>query len=206
MTSERVEGNSEGSRDENRAAPSKRRRRAVLTWAVCLLILASLALLADIQWGNWPGPVSDVLPSHADAIVVLGGGGEDRVQTAAQLFTRGIAPVLIVSGDEGKIVSGLRQRGIADTYMIHEPNAQSTLENALLVYPILQQLHAKNVVLVTSWFHTRRAKAVFTAKCPDIRFYIHSATPPETLSEFDRNHQRRERYAIAYYALRYGIW
>lgn len=176
-------------------------RRSISAGVVLLMAIA-----VATQWGDWPSPETDVLPSRVDAIVVLGGGREERPKTAVALFEQGVSDVVVVTGDDGKIVHYLRAHGVSDSHIIHEPNAESTFENAELVVPILQKRKARDVAIVTSWFHTRRAKTVFASQVPDIRFYVTSEKRPTTLSEWDRRGQRRERYAAIYYLLRYGIW
>ena len=169
-------------------------------------IAGLMALAVITQWGDWPSAELDILPAHVDAIVALGGGQDDRAQAAVALLERGISDIVVVTGDGNLIVNYLRAHGVRDSQIIQEPNATSTLENAALVSPILHSRKARDVAIVTSWFHTRRAKTVFAKAMPGINFYVVSEMRPATLREWDRQAQRRERYAAIYYFLRYGIW
>jgi uncharacterized SAM-binding protein YcdF (DUF218 family) len=170
----------------------------------------ALALLAAFgQWiasADWPNPAATSLPPKADLILVLGGGGEERVRLTTKLYQEGRAPKILITGDGGLIIGGLRKAGIPETALIHETAATSTIENARNTAPILQQLSAHSVILVTTWFHAQRAQRTFERELPGITFS--PAFEPRTLplSPFDAGDQRRERVAAFYYLLRHGIW
>ncbi len=50
-----------------------------------------------------------------------------------------------------------------------------TLEDAILSKPILEKHGIKNAVLVTSDFHMKRVKLIFSRVCPGINFYYSEA-------------------------------
>jgi uncharacterized SAM-binding protein YcdF (DUF218 family) len=110
----------------------------------------------------------------ADAIVVIGGDHKpERMQRAVELFRQGFAPIVVISagtrvleGEEKIPEAEVMRRqainlGLPTNVILVEDNSQSTYENAKFTKPILEQLAAQKVLLVTSAFHSRRAKRIF---------------------------------------------
>jgi uncharacterized SAM-binding protein YcdF (DUF218 family) len=112
------------------------------------------------------------LPAQpADVALVFGTGtrwkAEARCRTAAELWQRGLAPYLIVSG--GVIVPGtdlteavwfqrrLAAYGVPPACILLEPHATNTAENVEFALPILQQHGFRSVILVMSDFEGIRA-------------------------------------------------
>lgn len=138
-----------------------------LAVAFLIVVLASAAFL-------FPQQVLTIEsgPVKADALVVL--GGEDgRAERAAELYQQGVAPAIVVTGygDCLKNVQLLERRGVPATAIFAEPSALSTLENAQKSVPLLRALRAHRVVLVTTWYHSRRAVACFEHVAPDLQFF-----------------------------------
>lgn len=187
--------------------PQRKRSKIIRLFIMTGLVIACLATLSQwIAFADWPNPAATPLPAKTDVIVVLGGGGEERVRLTCKLYQEGRAPKVLVTGDGGLIISGLRSGGIPETALIHETEATSTIENARYAKPLLHQLNARSVILVTTWFHAQRAQRIFQREMPGITFSV--AFEPRTLplSPFDAGDQRRERIAAFYYLLRYGVW
>ena len=141
----------------------------------------------------------------ADVIVVLGGMAPERVDMAVDLYRKGVAPVVIVSGDSGIILKALEGRIPAEAIR-HENAATSTWQNARFTEPVLRQTGAKQVVIVTSWYHARRALLVFQHRMPDIRFRVAYKPKPEVLPDKDRTMSKRERLAVWHTTLVHGVW
>ena len=108
----------------------------------------------------------------AQAIVVLGGDsrGGDRVRHAVSLYKAGWAPRIVLSGapirtyfNETELMAReARELGVPADHLILAPTgATSTLEEALRLWPVLAEHNFRNVIVVTSNFHTRRAKQIF---------------------------------------------
>lgn len=111
-------------------------------------------------------------PVKADVLVVLG-GRPDRAGRAAELFKEGAAPKVLVSGS-GDWTSNkrlLEKEGVPATAIVVEPKSRTTLENAKLSIPLLRQMGAHKVIIVTSWYHSRRGLMCFEHYAPDIQFY-----------------------------------
>jgi uncharacterized SAM-binding protein YcdF (DUF218 family) len=109
----------------------------------------------------------------ADVLLVLGGGFNERPERAAELFKEGVAPRVLVSGfgDCKQSVQLLEKTGVPADVITEEGNSRNTLENAKFSIPLLRHMGAHEVVIVTSWYHTRRAMACFEHFAPEIKFY-----------------------------------
>jgi uncharacterized SAM-binding protein YcdF (DUF218 family) len=112
---------------------------------------------------------TDSGPVKADAIVVLG-GGSDRPARAAELFHQMSAPRVIVSGGGDCEVyrEMLVAAGVPTNAIIVECESRTTKENAMLTAKVLKQMGAQRVIIVTSWFHSRRALASFRRFAPGV--------------------------------------
>lgn len=147
----------------------RRRILKILAGTLVLLVLAALAA--------WLFPQKiltvDSGPVKADVMVVLGGGLSERPVRAAELFKQGEAPKIVVSGsgDDWFFVSVLKTNGVPMSAIAREGKSRSTRENAEFSIPLLRALGAKRVIIVTSWYHSRRALACFEHYAPDIQFY-----------------------------------
>lgn len=115
-----------------------------------------------------------------DIQVVLGGNTRERSDVCHELWKKHRTPIL-VTGDLNQIGDELLRLGIPAADIIHEPSARSTWENAEFSVPILRERKVKSAVLVTSWFHTARARACFRKLGPEIRFNTQSDTRSERL-------------------------
>ena len=138
---------------------------------VATLLLAALAAFA---W-FFPQQVLtvDSGPVKADAMVVLGGGLRERPERAAELFKQGAAQKILVAGFGDCKANGqlLEKSGVPETAIVLESKSRTTRENAEFSIPLLRSLGAHRVIIVTSWYHSRRALACFEHYAPDIKFY-----------------------------------
>jgi uncharacterized SAM-binding protein YcdF (DUF218 family) len=83
-----------------------------------------------------------------------------------------VAPGILCTGygDCASNVLVLERSGVSSTVITAEPNALTTLQNAQLSIPMLRKMGAHRIILVTSWYHSRRALAVFRHVAPDLQF------------------------------------
>jgi uncharacterized SAM-binding protein YcdF (DUF218 family) len=154
-------------------APKKSSWKRRLFWISTGAFTALLA--AALVCYHFPRQVLtiDSGPVKADVMVVLGGGFQERAERATELFKQGEAPKIIVSGtgDCDYNERLLESNGVTNTAIILECKSRTTLENAKFSIPLLRQLGAHRVIIVTSWYHSRRALACFRHFAPDIKFY-----------------------------------
>lgn len=153
----------------------KRARRPRRLRRLALLLLA-LAAATSLLWqpalaglGQWLAR-SDPLPLQADALVVPSGDPAGlREAEAARLWRRGVAPVIVVSGGPiawqtvaaQVMARHLEALGVPPGAIRVEERATSTAENALFSLPMVKELGARRVVVVTSTYHVRRARLAF---------------------------------------------
>jgi uncharacterized SAM-binding protein YcdF (DUF218 family) len=152
-----------------RSASWKRRLLWILPGVAVTLLFAALGCYL------FPNQVLTVDSGEvkADVMVVLGGGFRERADRAAELFKQGEAPKIIVSGNGDCDFNEqlLEKNGVTNTAIILECKSRTTRENAEFSIPLLRQMGAHRVIIVTSWYHSRRARACFEHYAPDIKFY-----------------------------------
>jgi len=116
---------------------------------------------------------------QASAIVVLGGGGVRKNGTLSdaslrrtlrgiELYRRGLAPVLVLSGPaheagvEARLRAELaRQCGVAANAILTETEGRTTREEALRIVPLLRGRALGKILLVVDAEGITRATAVF---------------------------------------------
>jgi len=145
-------------------------------------------------------PVSCDSPSVDDfeIQVVLGGNTRERAEISHALWQRHPTPILI-TGDNELIRKDLLKLGVPESEIIHEPTARNTWENAVFTKPFLEQLGISRAALVTSWFHTSRARACFQSVSPGIHFLTHADPVPDRLSADARKVVAIERLKKLHY-------
>jgi uncharacterized SAM-binding protein YcdF (DUF218 family) len=184
-----------------------------LRWSVVLLASSLLLLAAFVLAIAVADPLLVVRTAvaPADVIVVLGGDGPRRADRAAALFQAGLAPRFLISGDGDcdDIRRLLIGAGVPSNAITIECASGSTIENASFSAPILAAMGARSSLLVTSWFHTRRAVASFRKAMPGIHWM---STPVERseslwhlLWQVDGVQIAKEYGKVAWYELRYGV-
>ena len=153
-------------------------------------------------------------PVKGDVIVVLGGGSHERPERAAELFKERVAPRIIVSGlGDCKINRRLLiEYSVPSGVIEMENQSRTTKENAQFVIQWLRKSNAlpsKRVIIVTSWYHSRRALACFRHYAPDIQFYSRPSYFAYARADWSRrgieNLIKLEYVKLPGYWIRYGI-
>lgn len=124
---------------------------------------------------------------HADAIIVLGDDnyGGDRATRAAQLFRSGLAAEVVASGPMLRpyfgitelIARDLESRGVpASDVLRFDHRGRNTIEEAFALRNFVAAHGWRRVLLVTSNYHTRRARYIYSKVFPgDIAVEVASA-------------------------------
>ena len=173
------------------------------------LAIAALLLGAVLIWRAGAWLYADVPLESADVIVVLGGESGQRVVGAAELYRRGVAPKVFVtgSGDGGLIARRLEMAGVPD--VAFETASRSTYENAVMTRRALEASNPRSVMLVTSWYHTGRALAVFRDAWPGVAFGVYPVQAGLTFNGrfriYEAGYIVSEYVKKLWYLLRYGI-
>jgi uncharacterized SAM-binding protein YcdF (DUF218 family) len=154
----------------------------VLSTLVSLIVL--VALIAVIYFARHPimrfaaeSWVVNEPAANADAIVVLSDDNfyADRSTHAAELFRQGVAPVVVASGRRLRPSAGISElmehdlieRGVPKEKIVLFPNdADSTVEAATAITRFAVQHGWKKLIVVTSNYHTRRARYIFQKVAP----------------------------------------
>ena len=193
----------------NDKSVSKQRRRRRLLFLFGLLLAAGVAAL----WLTAQAPrllTKSSPPEIADTLIVLGGESWTRPQRAAELFQQGAAPKVLISGDGDceDLRRLLENRRVPASAIQLECTSGNTKENAEFCAPLLRAAGAKRAIIVTSWYHSRRALNSFQKFAPEITF-VSCPTRYEHESQWPDRHECRriwQEYAkLVYYKVRWGI-
>jgi uncharacterized SAM-binding protein YcdF (DUF218 family) len=185
-----------------------KRRKIILK--ILLAGLLAAGLLPCL--GLWLAPVllcvSDPA-QKADVIVLLGGEDGSRVEQAAALFKDGWAPHVIVSGEHEMYIRQLIQSGVPEAAIWVDAAAHSTAQNAEFSIRLMRGHGCKSALIVTSWWHTRRARNCFRHFAPDLTFYTqptHQSPAAARSWGSSRSKILKEYPKNLWYWLRYGIY
>ena len=183
--------------------------RRILGWAG--MSLAGFFLVAAILYPitlTWMARFLTLsqTPEPADLILILGGNfWGPRAVLGAELGARGLAKKVLISGPpyhgqpESELsIRFLVEKGYQREMFLSFPNgSKSTTEEAAAVCPELKRLHASNVLLVTSDYHSRRANLVFRLYCPGVRFRSVASDDGEFQVE---NWWKTERFRVIFFS------
>jgi uncharacterized SAM-binding protein YcdF (DUF218 family) len=176
--------------------PPKRawyRRRRFL-WALLLTGLSAAGMVAYAERtvlltaaGSWLD-VGEPLHEPVDSVYVLGGDADTRPFAAAAMIRSGWArQVLIVpTAPEPGALSHqellrdiLLRRGVAAEAVVELPGqVASTRDEARALRQFLEWHPDHSVAVLTSDYHTRRTRAVFTAQLADFAARVHFVSAP----------------------------
>jgi uncharacterized SAM-binding protein YcdF (DUF218 family)/glycosyltransferase involved in cell wall biosynthesis len=170
-----------------------RTARAHSLRALLLLIVGYLLIFQTnlIWWAAEPLRMQ-ASPQQADAIVVFaggvgesgraGGGLQERLKTAIDLYHAGYARSLVLSSGfvysfkEAEIMRALAiAEGVPADRIAVEDRASNTFENVRFTDAILDARGWRSILLVSSPYHMRRASLVWRKAAPDVTVV---PTPP----------------------------
>ena len=106
---------------------------------------------------------------HADAIVVLS-GDRKRLATGVRLFTRGVAPTLVISRD-GRPWQEVDALCAGPRVVCFQADPYSTEGEARATARLERERRWQRIVVVTSRYHLRRARMLFdrcTGRRPEV--------------------------------------
>lgn len=189
----------------NPAAGRQWPRRAIFVAVLALAIYASRSV-----WLTWMGEylIDAEEPQSAGIVVVLGGDGYGhRIMKAVELVRAGLAPKILVDGPAGYYgvaesdlaIPFAVKRGAPPEYFEPFPiTARATFSEAQAVDEELRKRGIRKALVVTSNFHTRRARRMFEQHASgEIEYHLVSATHPE-FSPGDWWHTREGKKIVAY--------
>lgn len=132
-----------------------------------IVVLVGLWLVAVGFLFVWPS-ANERPPAHADAVVVLSGGGNGRLDPALKLVRRGLAPVLAISSafKSPTWVTAQRlcrgQDGRQPFRVLCFTAKPYSTRGEAETFSRIARAHAWNrIVVVTSTYHVTRARMLF---------------------------------------------
>jgi uncharacterized SAM-binding protein YcdF (DUF218 family) len=130
-------------------------------------MLVGLWLVACTLLFAWP-QANDAPPAHADAVVVLSGGRNSRLDPALKLMARGVAPVLAISSPfrDPRWTKAIRlcdnkTRHLGFRVICFQAVPYSTRGEAETVTRLARHDGWNQLVVVTSMYHVTRARMLF---------------------------------------------
>jgi uncharacterized SAM-binding protein YcdF (DUF218 family)/glycosyltransferase involved in cell wall biosynthesis len=161
------------------------RRRIAQTAAVLVGLYVLLFHSPAVWYAAEPLKLAED-PRAAQAIVVFaggvgesgkaGGGYQERVKAAVDLYRAGFAPYLVLSSGykaafrEAEIMRDLAvSHGVPAEAIVLETQAINTYENVQRVDAILRPRGWSEILLVSSPYHMRRAVGTWRKLAPDVR-------------------------------------
>lgn len=171
------------------------RVRPVRVLVVTAGIVAIFALTSPYwltRWGAWT--VRADTTDHADIAVLLAGGEGERLGIGMRLWREGRVDAILIldpgtrilpvyTAGESLSMADVKQRiavrkGIPADRIVTAVGSTSTYEEAVLVKPLLLQRGVRSAVIVTSPYHSRRARATFLRVFRDTPIRITLETLP----------------------------
>lgn len=162
-----------------------------------LRLLAPLLLVvAIVPWLPRLLTATDPLPPRADAIFVFAGDVPDRARCAAELYARGVAPLVVFGGgrlapeliavdrpmtDAAVNATVAMQAGLPIEATVVLPEGTSTWEDAGVLRRWAEGKGARTVVAVTSAIHSRRARLTLAlaARPSGLELAVYSCGEPQ---------------------------
>ncbi|MGA2354054.1 MAG: YdcF family protein [Terriglobales bacterium] len=127
-------------------------------------------------------------PEKSDAIVVLAGETKVRPERGLELLRQGVAPRIFLDAETRDMIYDQRLTDIAQRYVndlgeggrisVCPIAGFSTNAEVDDVGRCLQSLGAHRVLIVTSDYHTRRARVIFRHRLPQYQFNVAAARDP----------------------------
>ena len=147
-----------------------------------LLVVAFFCIAVGRQAGRWL--VVDE-PTKSDAIVVLAGETNSRPERALNLLNQGIAPHVFLDAEKRNLIYDellvdiarryIDTRGESSRVSVCAIEATSTVSEVHDVNRCLQSIGAHHVLIVTSDFHTRRARMILSHGLRNYEVHIAAA-------------------------------
>lgn len=178
----------------------------VLGWLLAAAVALALCLVA---WGGDLLIASEPLPEHAEAAIVLQGSiaaQKVRMAGAINLLRRGVAGRVLISVPKesywGQSIPSVARSYLERNYGTElaarvefcetSGDVNSTAQEILELSPCIQQHHWQSIVIVTSNYHTRRARMLWRRMAkndPNIQPWIEGVSDPEFQQPWWRHRQ-----------------
>lgn len=169
-------------------------RRASRLFAFAVMLVLVIAAAAAFRCAG-PALVRIDPPAKADAIIILGAARMDRTLEAGQLYREGWAPRVVVlrtadlnrRGVLARLgiklptffdlqVSALEQMGVPRQAIVElRETVDSTADEARAIRAYARSQRLSRIIVVTSTYHTRRARHYLRALAPDVTIILRNS-------------------------------
>jgi uncharacterized SAM-binding protein YcdF (DUF218 family)/glycosyltransferase involved in cell wall biosynthesis len=163
----------------------RRTRSRALTAAATVVVAYLLLFYTELPWILASPLRLEEAPRAADAIVVFaggvgesgqaGGGYQERVKTAVDLYRAGFAPRMVFESGyaftfkEAEVMRELAMRlGVPDSAIVLETQGAHTHDYVIRVREVLRARDWRRILLVSSPYHMRRAMLVWRKQAPEV--------------------------------------
>jgi len=174
-----------------------------LVFALVLCAVVYLARYPILRFAGEGWVIDDPI-EPADAILVLSDDNfyGDRATRATQLYRQGMGPVVVASGRRLRPYAGIAElmehdlveRGVPkDKILRLAHDADNTKEEAQALARFSAQRKWRSVIVVTSNYHTRRARYIFSRVFPAATLVRVSSAPD---GDFDPERWWQKRISI----------
>ncbi|MFO7777512.1 MAG: YdcF family protein [Nitriliruptoraceae bacterium] len=125
---------------------------------VVLALIVLLLVAAGVAFARFMVPIDDV-PRDPDAVVVLGGAGDERARLGLQLAERYDAQLVLSSN--ARFFAAAQGATCERDAICFEPEPANTVGEARNVAALAEQYGWEHVTVATSDFHTTRTRYLF---------------------------------------------
>lgn len=122
-------------------------------------------------------------PRRVDVVVVLGGGGDERMQTGLRLVHAGTAPILVVSAGGRQEATSFGTVCTDPAVVCVTPEPLTTAGEASTISALAREHEWDSAAVVTSTYHLTRARTLFT-QCFDGQLHMVEAPVRRTSTRF----------------------
>ena len=167
----------------------------ILIITILALVLAVIIILKEA--GEFL--VINETPIKSEVIIVLSGGGIERLEKSVELYKMGLAPYLMISnGQEDNLYAAAIDMGVPKNSIILDNEASSTTENALFTTKLMINHGFQSAIVVSSNFHMRRVKTNYEKAISNSQIRIHYCSVSDTGYDSSRWWATREDRKATY--------
>ena len=186
-------------------------RKIIFRTVLVFVLLFIITLTIAIYYPEKILCVDSGKGTTAEVIIVLGGGSHERPERAAELFKVHAAPRILISGEGDDEINRqiLLKAGVPAGAIEVEGKSRTTKENAEFSVTKLRSEKIRSAIIVTSWYHSRRALQTFEHYGPELKFFSRPSYFAFDSEEWNksgiRKKMRLEFLKLPGYWLRYGV-
>ncbi|OLC79177.1 MAG: hypothetical protein AUH72_14855 [Acidobacteria bacterium 13_1_40CM_4_65_8] len=209
--------------DETLRSVYRRARTRVAQVVTAVVAVYVIVFHTNLIWWMASPLKLSAPPTKADAIVVFaggvgesgraGGGAQERLRQAIDLYKGGYAPYLVFSSGyvysfrEAESMRALAiDQGVPASVIVLEERATNTYQNVRFTNDILSDHRWRRILLVSSPYHMRRAVLVWRKQAPDLEV-VPTPVPQSQFYDHTRGASLEQvRGILQEYLAIFGYW